>query len=149
MCFKENHLRHAFPGRLVIVLIAGLFVTACDNGELPTPPSNPTFTETFTGSITRNGAQVHPFVATAAGTVTATITAVSPPDSPLFGFSMGTFDPVTGVCTASVINQNATLSAVHSGIVVGISSLCLHLFDASGTIPADTPVNYTVTVVRP
>ena len=142
-------MRYVLPGRLVVLLMAGLFVAACDNGELPTPPSNPTFTETFSGSITRNGAQVHAFVATAAGTVTATITAVTPPGSPTFGFSMGTFDVVTGVCTAVVTNPNATLSAVHTGSVVGISALCVHLFDASGTIPADTPVNYTVTVERP
>lgn len=149
MTFKEKVLLHAFPGRLVVLLIAGLCLTACDNGELPTPPSNPTFTDTFSGEITRNGAQVHPFVATASGTVTATITAVAPADSPTFGFSMGTYDIITGVCTAVVTNRNATLSAVHTGNVVGISSLCLHLFDAAGTIPAEAPVNYTVTVVRP
>jgi hypothetical protein len=143
-------LRHAIPLRLAIVLIAGLIVSACDNGDTPTNPSpNPTVTETFTGTLTRNGAQIHPFIATAQGTVTATITAVSPADSPAFGFSMGTYDIITGICTAVVVNRNATLSAVHSGSVVGISSLCVHLFDASGTIPADVPVEYTVTVVRP
>jgi len=38
---------------------------------------------------------------------------------------------------------------VLTGNVVGISSLCIQLFDASGTIPADVPVNYTLTVVHP
>jgi hypothetical protein len=134
----------------VVLLIAGLFVSACDNGDTPTTPTPPpTVTETFTGTLTRNGAQVHPFVATTQGVVTATITAVAPAESPAFGFSMGTFDLTTGVCIAVMTNPNATLSAVHTGNVVGISSLCVHLFDASGTIPADAPINYTVTVVRP
>jgi hypothetical protein len=143
-------LRYALPARLAIVLVAGLLLSSCDNGDTPTNPSpNPTVTETFTGTLTRNGAQIHPFVATAQGTVTATITAVAPADAPAFGFSMGTYDLISGVCTAVVVNRAATLSAVHSGSVVGISSLCIHLFDASGTIPADAPIEYTVTVVRP
>jgi hypothetical protein len=127
-----------------------LTLAACDNGETITAPTpNPTVTETFTGSVTRNGSQLHAFVATAAGTVTATITAVDPADSPAFGFSMGTLDLITGVCTAVLTNRTATTSAVLTGNVVGITSLCVQLFDSSGTIPADVPVNYTLTVQHP
>ena len=142
-------MRYVFPVRLVALAMA-LTLAACDNGESPTAPTpNPTVTETFTGSITRNGSQLHAFAATAAGTVTATITAVDPADSPAFGFSMGTLDLITGVCTAVLTNRTATTSAVLTGNVVGITPLCLQLFDSSGTIPADIPVNYTLTVVHP
>ena len=143
-------MRYVFPVRFVALALAVMLVAACDNGDSPTAPTpNPTVTETFTGSITRNGSQLHAFVATAAGPVTATITAVDPADSPAFGFSMGTLDLVTGICTAVLTNRTATTSAVLTGNVVGISSLCVQLFDASGAIPADIPVNYTLTVVHP
>ena len=142
-------MRYASPVRFLSLALA-LMLAGCDNGDSPTAPSpNPTVTETFTGSITRNGSQLHAFVGTAAGPVTATITAVDPADSPAFGFSMGTLDLVTGVCTAVLTNPRATTSAVLNGNVVGISSLCILLFDASGTIPAEVPVNYTLTVVHP
>ena len=142
-------MRYVFPVRLVALAMA-LTLAACDNGESPTAPTpNPTVTETFTGSITRNGSQLHGFAATAAGTVTATITAVDPANSPAFGFSMGTLDLITGVCTAVLTNRTATTSAVLTGNVVGITPLCIQLFDSSGTIPADVPVNYTLTVVHP
>jgi hypothetical protein len=147
---KENDLRYALQIRLVLILVAGLFAAGCDNGDPPTAPSpNPTTTETFTGSVTRNGSQIHTFIATAQGPVTATITAVDPGDSPAIGFSLGTFDLLTGVCSAVLTNNNATASAVLSGNVVGISSLCVRLYDPFGNVPADLPVNYTVTVVRP
>ena len=142
-------MRYAFPVRFVVLALA-VMLAACDNGDSPTAPTpNPKVTETFTGSITRNGSQLHGFIATAAGTVTATITAVDPADSPAFGFSMGTLDLATGICTAVLTNRTATTSAVLTGNVVGISSLCIQLFDSAGTIPAEIPVNYTLTVEHP
>jgi hypothetical protein len=133
---------------LVVLLTGGLLLSACDNGDTPTTPTpNPTQTQTFSGTLTRNGAQTHSFLATAQGTVTATITALDPPTSPAIGFSMGTWDGVN--CTAVVSNNSATVSSAHTGTVVGISSLCVRLFDALGTIPADQSVGYTVTVQYP
>ena len=141
-------MRFPLQVKLVLLLLAGLMATACDNGDTPTNPSPaPTVTETFTGTLTRNGAQIHSFIATTQGTVTATITALDPATSPAIGFSMGTFDGTS--CSLVVTNNAATTSAVHSGNVVGITSLCIKLFDPFGSIPADVPVNYTVTVVRP
>jgi hypothetical protein len=145
---KEKSLRYVLPLRFVVILAAGLLAAGCDNGETPTTPSpNPTETQTFTGTLTRNGSQIHPFAATAQGTVTATITAIEPATAPAIGFSMGNWDGTA--CTAVVTNNIATVSSVHSGSVVGISSLCVRLFDPFGTIPADEPVTYTVRVEYP
>jgi hypothetical protein len=145
---KEKDLRYAFPARLLALLLAGSLTVGCDNGDTPTSPTPPpTVTETFTGVVTRNGSTTHSFIATAAGTVTATITSISPATSPAIGFSIGTFDGTN--CTATSTNNFATTSAVHSGTVVGITSLCVRLFDPSSVVPEDAPVNYTVTVQRP
>ena len=141
-------MRYALQVRLVVLLLVGFTAGACDNGETPTTPSpNPTVTETFTGTVTRNGARIHSFIATASGLVTATITAVDPAGSPPIGFSLGTWDGT--VCTVVQTINAATISSGLSGTVVGITSLCIILFDPFGNVPADVPVNYTVTVVRP
>ena len=140
-------MRHAFLVRVSVLLIASLAVTACDNGDPPTAPTPPTVTETFTGSLTLNGSQLHTFIATTAGAVTATLSTVEPSTSPALGFSMGTWDGV--VCSAALTNNFAVQSSTLNGTVVGITPLCVRLFDASGTIPAETPVNYTITVLRP
>ena len=141
-------MRYALQVRLPLLLAVLLVSGACDNGDTPTTPTDPpTVTESFTGTVSRNGSQTHSFVASAAGTVTATLSAVSPADSPVIGFSMGTWDGV--VCTAVLTNNAATTTSVLTGTVVGISSLCVRLFDSTGEVPANAAVNYTITVERP
>jgi hypothetical protein len=144
---REEFLRYALFVRLLLVL-AVLFVSgACDNGDIPTLPDPPTVTDTFTGTVTRNGSQIHSFISNQRGKVTATLTTVEPAGSPAIGFSMGTWDGT--VCTAVMTNNSATVTSQLSGDIVGISSLCIRLFDPFARVPEDAPVNYTVTVLRP
>jgi hypothetical protein len=119
---------------------------ACDNGpESPTIPNPPLVTETFTGTVTLNGAVVHNFNATAAGTTTATITAVDPAGS-FLGFEMGT---TTGViCTAVLSNPAGTISSVLTAQTQSSATLCVRLHDSNGTL-TDKTVTYTVTVTHP
>jgi hypothetical protein len=133
--------------RLLLVIAVGCGAAACDNGDIIVDPTPPIVTETFTGTVNRNGLQQHTFVATARGTVKATIAAIEPSSSPVVGFSMGTWDGA--VCTAVMTNRFATTSSSLSGAVVGITSLCVQIFDASGEVPEDAPVSYTITVERP
>jgi hypothetical protein len=140
-------LRYALLVRLPVLLAVLLVSGACDNGDIPTEPDPPTVTETYTGTVIRNGSQIHSFIATARGRVTATLTAVEPAGSPAIGFSMGTWDGT--ICTAVLTNNAALVSSELTGAIVGISSLCIRLFDPFGSISEGTPVNYTVTVVRP
>jgi hypothetical protein len=137
--------RVAFLTRAVVVALA-LTGAACDNGpETPTIPTPPLVTETFTGTITLNGAITHNFSATVAGTTTATITAVDPTGS-FLGFELGT--SITGVCTAVLSNPAGTLSSVLSGQTQSLASLCVRLHDPNGTL-TDKTVTYTVTVTHP
>lgn len=140
-------MRYALLVRLPVLLAVLLVSGACDNGDTPTNPDPPTVTETYTGTVSRNGSQIHSFIATARGTVTATLSTVEPAGSPAIGFSMGTWDGT--ICTAVLTNNAAIVSSQLTGSIVGISSLCIRLFDPFGSIPEGTPVNYTVTVVRP
>ena len=147
---REAFLRYRVLPTLSLLLAALFLSTACDNGDIPTDPSDPPLvTDTFSGTVTRNGSQLHTFVAGARGTVTATITAITPAGSPAVGFTLGSWDPTFEICTAVLTNNLATVSSVLSGGIVGPTSLCVRIFDSTGTIPADAPVDYTVTVERP
>ena len=141
-------MRYVAKVGFLLLVMPLLLSGACDNGDSPTIPTPPNpITDTFTGTVNLNGSVVHPFIATAAGSVTATITAVDPSTSPSFGFGMGTWDG--SVCTVIMLNNLATTSAALTGTVVAPSSLCIRLFDSQGNVPTDAPINYTVQVVHP
>jgi hypothetical protein len=127
---------------LATVIAAG--AAACGTADplvRPTPPSV-TVTETFSGSFKANSAVTHPFVSQAAGTVTATLSAVTPAVN--IGLSLGTWDGT--VCTIVKANDNATPTAAISGDVTSAASLCVRLYDVGNV--TDT-LEYTVTVVHP
>ena len=116
-----------------------------DTPTTPTPPGTPlTFTETFTGALNTNGASSFPFTAKTGGTVTATLTAVAPDATIPVGIFLGTW---TGsACQVVVANDNALKDAVISGTVTSAASLCIRIYDVGKVV---SPVNYTITVVRP
>lgn len=119
--------------------------SACDNGPtITTPTPGPTITDTFTGTVTLNGSMTHSFTASAAGAVSATITAVDPSGS-VIGFELGTWNTVT--CTAVVSNDLATLNSVLAGNTQSSASLCVRIHDPNGAL-TDKTVNYTVTVTH-
>jgi hypothetical protein len=141
-------MRVSLPGALVFLMTAALAGLACDNGEIPTTPEPPTVTETFAGTLSTNGASTYPFAVTAAsgGRVTATLNTLNPSTIPV-GMSLGTWNGVT--CAISVDNQAAIQTSSLSGITSTVASLCLRIYDSSGTIPTDSPVSYSVSVVHP
>jgi hypothetical protein len=130
-----------------LILVAALAAGGCDNGpdpNRPTPPA-PTVTETFSGTLNLNGAVTHPFSAQAAGSVTATITAVDPIGS-LVGLELGTFNGT--VCSAILSNPLATTASFLTGTTQTRADLCVRIHDPNGTLTAG-PVNYTIQVVHP
>jgi len=134
-----------FLSRASLVALA-LFAAACDNGPDLTPGPTPVpVTETFTGTITLNGAITHPFEASRAGVTRAEITAIDPSGS-FLGFEMGTWSGA--VCTAVLSNPGGTLSSVLSAATQSPANLCVRLNDPNGAL-TDKNVTYTVTVTHP
>jgi hypothetical protein len=131
--------------RAALVSLA-LFAAACDNGPSPTLPTPPVLvTEVFTGTVTLNGGVNHGFSVSAAGTTTATITAVDPTGS-FVGFQLGTWSGV--ICTAVLSNDAGTTASVLNANTQSSASLCVRLHDPNGLL-VDKTVNYTVTVTHP
>lgn len=136
--------------RMVLVAAVAVGAAACDDeAATPTTPTPaPTVTETFTGSVTQNGAQTHSFSTAAGGTVTATLKAIAPDNAVVMGFSLGSWNTTTSACSIVKANDAATAGAVLSGTMTGIGSLCVRLYDV-GNILSTTPAQYTVEVVHP
>ena len=147
MFFGEKMYRSTlvFLSRVALLALA-LVGTACDNGPgNPTIPTPVLVTETFTGTVTLNGAINHSFGVSGPGPTTAEITAIDPAGS-FIGFQMGTWSGV--VCTAILSNEAGTLASVLSGVTQSPASLCVQLHDPNGIL-VDKTVTYSVTVKHP
>jgi hypothetical protein len=135
---------------LVFTLSLPLAAAGCGDSILDQIEANsPTpviVTDTFTGTLTPNGATSHPFPVTSAGggDVTATLKAVSPDAAAVVGFSLGTWNGTS--CQAVIANDRATMSASILGRATTTGQLCVRLYDV-GAISA--PQNYEVEVVHP
>jgi hypothetical protein len=140
---RKRSGNHRGPARLLRGLLAAVLVAgaaACDSGDTPTNPIDPTppeiITETFTGVVGQNGAVTFTFTTKAAGQVTARLTAVDPDDTIALGVSLGEWNGLT--CEIKVTNDNTLEGAGVAGNVSGVGILCLRVFDA-GKIPNPNP----------
>jgi hypothetical protein len=129
---------------LLTLLAAG---AACTRDDLaPTTPTTPaTQSETFTGTLTPNGARTEPFSVATSGPVTATLTKVEPDATVVVGLSLGTWDGAA--CTAVKSNDKAKQGTAITLSASGAGRVCVRVYDAGGTLTE--PVTYAVTVVHP
>jgi hypothetical protein len=130
-----------------IVLASALAQTACSesiNPSLPTDPGNPV-TETFTGTLTRNGADTRPFSVSRSGSVTASIATLAPDNTVTIGLSLGTWNGTS--CATVIANDSATVGTSVVGAADREGRLCVRVYDADGTLPQ--PTDFELTVVHP
>jgi hypothetical protein len=127
---------------LPLVLVS-LLAAGCDDDAPPTGPTEtPTaITESFSGTVTVNGAVTNPFTITRAGEVSARIVSLSVTDA-VIGLSLGTWNGQ--VCQIILANDNAstTISSVTGNASAG--SFCVRLYDVGKlTGPVDFEVSVT------
>lgn len=128
-----------------LVLPLAMFVAACegDIANFPTTPDPVTVTETFSGTLTVNGAATHVFFTSATGMVTATLTSLGEEPPSTVGLSLGTFS-TTQVCSTVLSRDNAVVTTVVAGTVTTLGgSLCVRIYDV-GRLTA--PVPYEIRV---
>jgi hypothetical protein len=119
---------------------------ACDNGPVVTPtPIGPSVTETFSGTLTKNGGVTHTFAATSRGSVTATLTKVDPDSTLAIGVSLGTWNGTS--CQTILSNDATTVGTGLLATVSGVGNLCLRVYDSAGKVPASEA--YSVDVAHP
>jgi hypothetical protein len=137
-----------------LLALLALTTSACSDNTLSqlasasqTTPQ--TFTDTYTGTLSTNGAFTHIFTIQTLGSVTVTILNLSPNSSQIVGLSLGVWtgsacstSPQTGgsesdtATTGSAITLNATAAG----------NLCARLYDV-GFITQ--PVIYTMQITHP
>jgi hypothetical protein len=143
---RGSVLRHVF-----VFVLVGLTATACSSSTIVMPtPTPPSITEPpFTGNLTLNGAVTYAFVAGAAGTVTVSLTSLTPDSTLLVGLSLGVWNATSGTCSVSntIQNTSATQGTVLTGLTTVASNLCVQVFDAHGDVP--TTETFTVIIVHP
>ncbi len=122
-------LRFALP-----LLLAVLIMTAC--GDDPVTPISPTptpiVTETFSGTINKNGAATHNFTITGAGDVTGTLTALSVGTDVAVSFSLGSWNGST--CTIVIANDRALQGAIIIGQANSLGTLCVRISDVGNIV---------------
>jgi hypothetical protein len=136
-------MRHRFAA--CVLLCGSLAAGACssDVTTAPTTTTPTTINESFSGTLTRNGAATYPF-STGAGSVAATVTTLSPTSTLLVGFSLGTW---TGTaCQNVLVNDSATQGTVIVGSASAAGNLCVRIYD-SGSVTQ--PSSYQIDVVHP
>lgn len=140
-------MRRSFPGVCVLAAFVMLGAAACDEDtQTPNTPSTPTptVTESFTGTLNKNGAQTFSFTVSTTGQVTATLAELSSSTVPV-SLSLGNWNGTT--CQVVLANDNAVQGTFVTGTMSAAGSLCLRLSDASGNLEA--AVTFRVEVVHP
>jgi hypothetical protein len=130
---------------LLPVLAAGCGESILD--QLTQPTAAPVIvTDTFTGTLTRNGATSHPFPisASSGGDVTATLKAVAPDAAAVVGLSLGTWNGTA--CQAVISNDRATAPVTLLGRATSTGTLCVRIFDVGTLTDAQA---YEIEVVHP
>lgn len=123
------------------VLAASMALGACDNS--PTAP--PLFTtETFTGTVARQGTSFHTFITGQASATVLRVTALAP--SIGMGLALGTPALTTGgeVCSIT-IGQAAVVQGDTFQVQLEPATYCVMMFDIGNVVESST-VAYSVTV---
>ena len=134
----------------ILALAAIVTAAACNNttdGSSVTSPTVPATTkDTFSATLTVNGAVTHQFSTAQRGTVTATLTDVNDgtDNPPVIGVSLGTWNGTT--CQILLANDQTAKGAGVLGTVSGVGNLCVRVYDVG---KLTKPVTYTVDVTHP
>lgn len=136
-----------FQVRLLTILCVLAAATACGGNNTvttPTAPAPTTITETFSGTISVNGAATHTFVVQSSGGVTAGLLSVAPNSAASVGLSLGTWNGA--VCQIVLANDKALQGSVVIGTASSLGNLCVRIYD-NGTLTE--PLTYEIQVVHP
>lgn len=134
---------------LACTLLLPFFAAGCggDIQDFLGPTPEPVIvTETFSGTVTRNGATSHSFPINFAsgGDVTAVLKTVTPDNTTVVGFSLGTFNGTA--CQSVIANDRATAPASLLGRATSSGTLCVRIYDVGNLVD---PQDYEIEVTHP
>ena len=115
------------PFLVVLALSAGCDDSTPNPGS-PTAPSGSITTETFEGTLNKNGATTFTLATASSGTVTATLVTIAPDATIPVGFSLGTWNG-SSCSTSGIFNDNALAGTTILGSVSAAATLCVRAYD--------------------
>jgi hypothetical protein len=133
--------------RFLTTLVAMFVCVACgdDDSSTPTAPTPPTIiTETFSGTVTRNGGATHSFSSQASGSVTATLTLLAAAEGTKIGLALGTFNG--SACQLVITKDDAIQGSIVTGAVSALGSLCVRVYDVGNLTQS---ADYEISVAHP
>ena len=132
---------------LVLAGAALAALAACGGGDSPTTAATPTpesKTETFTGTLTQSGSVYHPFTIAAQGSISVTLTTLSPQSTITMGLGIGTVSGTTCTLLTGAYSESAKAGSTLSG-TIATGSYCVLLYDIGNMTSAN---DYVITVVH-
>jgi hypothetical protein len=127
------------------VLLAALCAAACEDNTVTTATApSPTTTQNFSDTLSVNGGKTFEFSSTARGTITTTVTSLTP-DQAVIGVAIGTWNGL--FCQQVLVKDDATQGTQMIGAVSAVGNLCLRVFDSTGQLGG--PVSFSVDVAHP
>jgi hypothetical protein len=132
--------------RLAILTLALAAAAGCNNTSVPTGPTQaaPTIiTETFSGTLTINGAVTHPFVVGTTGSVSASLVNVGAGTDVVIGLALGTWNQTTNSCQLIITNDAAVQGRVILGSAQNAGAFCVRVYDV-GRLGAATTYDIQV-----
>jgi hypothetical protein len=132
---------------LAVSLASAIATGGCGASSTPTTPTPPpTTTDTFNGTLSQSGSNIHTFTVKQIGEVDATLTAVGPLTTLAIGFVLGSYDGTN--CNPGFENDTSQQGTLLAGNTTATGTFCVRVFDV-GNIAPGSPITYTVTVVHP
>ena len=136
-----------FRFAFVLPVLAALAGCSGQIDQLPTTPDPVITTETFSGTLTVNGAQTHFVFTSATGPVIATLTSLGENPPAKVGFSLGTLAGTTCTSNPTLYNDSAVVTTALSGTLTTLGgALCARIYDTGALTQS---VDYTFTVSHP
>ena len=137
-------LKHHFVTLLCPLLTATAFL-GCGSGNTPQVPTQPTLvsiTQSFSGTLTVNGAQTHSFTVDRAGTVSAQVKSLSDQAATL-GVSLGTYNG--SACAIIISKTDAALNSSVAGTAQSTGQFCVWVNDVG---KLTSGLDYTIDVTH-
>ena len=135
---------HRFISRFAPLVVLFFTVSGCSNNAVAPAAVSATVTDSFTGTITLNGATTYSFTATGVGSITAVLTTLSPDSTQPVGLSVGTWNG--SICQIVLADDASIQGSQVLGNSSATGSFCVRIYDAGGTVVQ--PETYTIDVTH-
>jgi len=128
--------------RALSLLLLPLFAACGSDTTTVVAPTPVSITETFAGTLNRNGGTTYPVVV-GQGQVTVTLNTLTPDNTIAIGLALGTWNGVS--CAITITNDKALPGVSVVGSVNTVGSVCVRVYDVGNVA---NPLTYEVKVVH-